>query len=545
MTLLRCRPLSAAPRGVPPRLVGAARRPALAIAARPPPRTARRGAPGPVRAVSTDETAGGGDKPEGEAAQAAVETGVAVADAEAPTAAACRELAILDEVQITHVASGTVVDAGSVLRESDAQRILVPFLTQFGDFDSWELAQKLVDRLPELREAGVEVVAIGIGSLAAARKFCTSTGFPMGNLYADTTGKAAMALGFPPGLGRKGGELESLEGKVNGYVKLLLMCAGIGSPGTLREVFRGYLGDKSAQPVFKTGSAVDLSWKRAFDVVGKGYQRPFELATLRGRNMVNILSNWGSLTPKDSDLLVQRGGVLLLQRSDGELSCAWRYDDPGILGYADIDLVMAKALAEDPAAFDPLAVLHRAADASAEDASEVTKAMAALERARGEGVTLAGLNGQWRLRFTTGNAGGVGAYFPLKAVQTFDAEARRLRNRVYLGPLSLYFDGGFVFYDDIKMLEFVFERVTLETGLFQPLSFKIGDDAWASAKQAEQAASGGRGNIGAAKEGRRGANPFFKFFLADAECCVARGRGGGLAMWKRLSDEPQLPTPEP
>lgn len=95
------------------------------------------------------------------------------------------------------------------------------------------------------------------------------------------------------------------------------------------------------------------------------------------------------------------------------------------------------------------------------------------------------------------------------------------------------------------MLEFVFERVTLETGLFQPLSFKIGDDAWASAKQAEQAASGGRGNIGAAKEGRRGANPFFKFFLADAECCVARGRGGGLAMWKRLSDEPQLPTPEP
>eukprot|EP00873_Tetraselmis_striata_P022378 jgi/Tetstr1/442642/TSEL_030737.t1 len=475
MTLLRCRPLSAAPRGVPPRLVGAARRPALAIAARPPPRTARRGAPGPVRAVSTDETAGGGDKPEGEAAQAAVETGVAVADAEAPTAAACRELAILDEVQITHVASGTVVDAGSVLRESDAQRILVPFLTQFGDFDSWELAQKLVDRLPELREAGVEVVAIGIGSLAAARKFCTSTGFPMGNLYADTTGKAAMALGFPPGLGRKGGELESLEGKVNGYVKLLLMCAGIGSPGTLREVFRGYLGDKSAQPVFKTGSAVDLSWKRAFDVVGKGYQRPFELATLRGRNMVNILSNWGSLTPKDSDLLVQRGGVLLLQRSDGELSCAWRG------GCAS----------------------------------------------------------------TTGNAGGVGAYFPLKAVQTFDAEARRLRNRVYLGPLSLYFDGGFVFYDDIKMLEFVFERVTLETGLFQPLSFKIGDDAWASAKQAEQAASGGRGNIGAAKEGRRGANPFFKFFLADAECCVARGRGGGLAMWKRLSDEPQLPTPEP
>lgn len=58
--------------------------------------------------------------------------------------------------------------------------------------------------------AGVEVVAIGIGSLAAARKFSTSTGFPMANLYADTTGKAASALGFPPGLGRKVGHLPVL-----------------------------------------------------------------------------------------------------------------------------------------------------------------------------------------------------------------------------------------------------------------------------------------------------------------------------------------------
>jgi hypothetical protein len=52
------------------------------------------------------------------------------------------------------VQTGTVVDAGSVLRESSSRRVLVPFLTQFGDFDSWELAQKLVDRLPELKAAG-------------------------------------------------------------------------------------------------------------------------------------------------------------------------------------------------------------------------------------------------------------------------------------------------------------------------------------------------------------------------------------------------------
>ena len=35
------------------------------------------------------------------------------------------------------------------------------------------------------------------------------------------------------------------------YMKLVIMCAGIGSPGTLPEVFRGYLGDKGAPEVFE------------------------------------------------------------------------------------------------------------------------------------------------------------------------------------------------------------------------------------------------------------------------------------------------------
>jgi hypothetical protein len=68
----------------------------------------------------------------------------------------------------------------------------------------------------------------------------------------------------------------------------------------------------------------------AFNVLGEGYQRPFELATLRGQNMVTVLSNWQLLAPQDDDLLVQRGGVLLFR--DG--ACVWRHNDAGILGYA-------------------------------------------------------------------------------------------------------------------------------------------------------------------------------------------------------------------
>uniref|UniRef100_A0A061S698 Uncharacterized protein n=1 Tax=Tetraselmis sp. GSL018 TaxID=582737 RepID=A0A061S698_9CHLO len=114
---------------------------------------------------------------------------------------AAPELEKLAEVQVTQASTGLVVDAASLL--DSGKVLLLPFMTHFGDFDSWEFALKLVDRMPELEEAGVEVVAFGIGSLAGARKFAVSTGFPMARLYADGRGAAANALGFSPGVGRK------------------------------------------------------------------------------------------------------------------------------------------------------------------------------------------------------------------------------------------------------------------------------------------------------------------------------------------------------
>lgn len=47
------------------------------------------------------------------------------------------------------------------------------------------------------------------------------------------------------------------------------------------QVLRGYVGDKSSKPVWDGNVA--------FNILGKGYQRPFELATLRLNHMVNIL----------------------------------------------------------------------------------------------------------------------------------------------------------------------------------------------------------------------------------------------------------------
>ena len=111
-------------------------------------------------------------------------------------------LTALRGVQLKRAADGEAVDAASVVPATG--RVLVPFLTQFADFDSWELAQKLVDDLPRLEEAGVAVVAVGIGSAASARAFCDKTNFPMDKLYADETGEAYAALRFAPGFGREG-----------------------------------------------------------------------------------------------------------------------------------------------------------------------------------------------------------------------------------------------------------------------------------------------------------------------------------------------------
>lgn len=71
--------------------------------------------------------------------------------------------------------------------------------------------------------------------------------------------------------------------QISAYLKLLTMLAGVGSPGTIQEVLRGYLGDRNSPPVF--------SGTNPFDVLGSGYQRPFELATLRLYNMQAVLSN--------------------------------------------------------------------------------------------------------------------------------------------------------------------------------------------------------------------------------------------------------------
>ena len=70
-------------------------------------------------------------------------TTAAVSDASArSTSDDAAIVELLSGVQIRRATDGETVDAASLVPNKG--RVLMPFLTQFADFDSWELAQKLV-----------------------------------------------------------------------------------------------------------------------------------------------------------------------------------------------------------------------------------------------------------------------------------------------------------------------------------------------------------------------------------------------------------------
>ncbi|MGF1541619.1 MAG: peroxiredoxin-like family protein [Pleurocapsa sp.] len=215
-----------------------------------------------------------------------------------------------------------------------AKKILVIILPQLGDFDSLEYVWWLQKEASKLQEKSVAVRAIGIGDRNSGIKFCEYTGFPPEHLFVDPDGSIHRQLKLYSGLSIK---FPFLSTGQNAWLNLMLMCAGIASPGTLSEVLRGYTGDRTAPQLIAAeeiirdtplppvkGSLFKLAG-------GTGFQRPFELATLRLRNMTEVLSNWKTYVP-NSTYLTQRGGTFLF---DQEGNLLYEHRDRNILGFAE------------------------------------------------------------------------------------------------------------------------------------------------------------------------------------------------------------------
>ena len=139
--------------------------------------------------------------------------------------------------------------------------------------------------------------------------------------------------------------------------------------------------------------------------------------------------------------------------------------------------------------------------------------------------TLKALNGEWRLIFTTGTVNtqkkiGRINYFPLKAVQTFDTTVSpyKISNGIYVGDFALLkFFGLFSWNLKARKLEFDFDEICL-FGLTIALP------------------KGGASKIGSSTGLGSSKGAFFNWISADENIATARGGGGGLALWKRVSN---------
>ena len=238
---------------------------------------------------------------------------------------------ILKQTRRLRVSDGEIVPILDNTRS--ANRILVLIWSQLGDFDNLEYAWWLQRESEKLEEKGIVVRAIGIGDRNSGQQFCQYTGFPSECLFIDPEAQIHQELDLYSGLSIK---LPFLSQKQNAWLNFMLMCAGIGSSGTLKEVFRGYIGDRNSPQLIADEEVVKATplppiKGSFFRLAGEKGQRPFELATLRLRNMTEVLGNWNTYVP-DVSYITQRGATFLFDRQ-GEL--LYEHRDKGILGFAE------------------------------------------------------------------------------------------------------------------------------------------------------------------------------------------------------------------
>lgn len=261
----------------------------------------------------------------------------------------------------------TTDDDESNNNEKKKKRLVV-ILPQLGEFDSSEYCEFLVAASPALEENDIDLRVVGIGDVTAAKEFCDFTGLPPERLSLDPNGDLHDALNLHRGpefvipdgvsdgaleffLGQLPGgtpdDVDRLRPVANAWLNYLAMCAGIGAPGTLPEILRGYFGDKTAPERFRDDDVVEAGFVTIGPGVGptkigplsyrqwfadeRGYQRPVELATVRLKNMVEVLTKWDDYV-SNPEAIALRGATYLFGERGGEV---YSYKSRGVLTYSE------------------------------------------------------------------------------------------------------------------------------------------------------------------------------------------------------------------
>ena len=181
--------------------------------------------------------------------------------------------------------------AGILSNCEGADRLLILVRSQLGDFDSLEYAWWLLRVAETLQSMGITIRAVGIGDRNSGLKFCDYTGFPLEWLFVDPHGRTAPTIRT----------LSRVIVKITRFIDRAKCLAQL-NVKVCRDrqsrdfgMFRGYRGDRLAPQLIdeqETIKAAPLPALKGsfFNLAGgTGFQRPFELATLRLRNMTEVV----------------------------------------------------------------------------------------------------------------------------------------------------------------------------------------------------------------------------------------------------------------
>ena len=188
---------------------------------------------------------------------------------------------------------------------------LVVFVGLLGDFDSFEYAINLRKFEIANNLNNLDIFFVAIGNEKGKEKFCKYTGFSENNLKVVNDAQLHRLVGASKGL----------DIGLGGWINLTLMLMGVGSSKTITEVIRGYTGDKGSCQIYNEDDEINLFdffkfsgnlFEKSF---GKGYLRPFELATFRLINMIEIFNNWRDYMI-DTKYLPQRSCTFIINENN-------------------------------------------------------------------------------------------------------------------------------------------------------------------------------------------------------------------------------------
>ena len=203
---------------------------------------------------------------------------------------------------------------------------LIVLFGLLGDFDSFEYAINLKNFIDNNEAENLDIFALGIGNQNGKEKFCNFTGFSKNNLIVVSDNQIHNNLKVSRGL----------DIGLGGWINMLLMLSGINSFKTIKEVFRGYTGDRKAKQIYSEVDKIDVlkfikfSGNNFKKVFGDGYLRPFELATFRLNNMYEIIQNWEDYILHEK-YLPQRGASFVLNNKNQVI---YKFFSNDVLGYS-------------------------------------------------------------------------------------------------------------------------------------------------------------------------------------------------------------------